>query len=283
MFDYKKLGGSVERDMGSTCWVLKLRGQTICTSHSSSEEIKPMVDEMVCESVRAIRALELAQFDRSRVHASQAAAYFGDREMLSILQNSENAHFLMHDRDCRAAVAIQKALSPEEIAAIEQEIAVRDARNAKSLTGESDGDLNQHQGDEDTGSNAGGYVGLKRVLNRFFHRKTNSPEREPPEILSTAEITFPSGSTIARLTRQFNKLKTLAEQGDVSAQYQLGMRYKDGIGVTKDDKLAAAAFLAAAEQGHATAQSRLGDMYMHGHGVVQDGAEASYWIYTSTA
>ena len=48
----------------------------------------------------------------------------------------------------------------------------------------------------------------------------------------------------------------LAEQGDVSAQYNLGVRYANGQGVPQDDKTAVKWYRLAAEQGDARAQSR---------------------------
>ena len=68
-----------------------------------------------------------------------------------------------------------------------------------------------------------------------------------------------------------------AEQGHDSAQYNLGFRYDAGEGVPQDAAEAARWFRLAAEQGHDSAQSRLGLKYATGEGVPQDYAEAVRW------
>ena len=70
----------------------------------------------------------------------------------------------------------------------------------------------------------------------------------------------------------------LAEQGDVSAQYNLGLMYHSGEGVPKDYKTAHKWFsFAAAEQGDAVAQYNLGQMYRNGQGVPRDYSTAFKW------
>ena len=70
----------------------------------------------------------------------------------------------------------------------------------------------------------------------------------------------------------------LAEQGDVLAQYNLGMMYQNGQGVTLDYKEAVRLYSLSAEQGNATAQLNLGVMYTKGTGVLQDYALAHMWF-----
>ena len=74
----------------------------------------------------------------------------------------------------------------------------------------------------------------------------------------------------------------LAEQGDASAQYNLGALYFNGQGVTQDYAAALKWFTLAAEQGDASAQFILGVMYDNGKGVTQDYAAALKW-YTLAA
>ena len=62
----------------------------------------------------------------------------------------------------------------------------------------------------------------------------------------------------------------LAEQGNADAQYNLGLMYKKGEGVTQDYKIALKWYKLSAEQGNADAQSNLGVMYERGRGVLQD-------------
>ena len=68
-----------------------------------------------------------------------------------------------------------------------------------------------------------------------------------------------------------------AEQGDASAQFNLGVRYVTGEGVAQDDAEAVRWYRLAAEQGDASAQFNLGVMYGTGEGVAQDDAEAVRW------
>ena len=55
-----------------------------------------------------------------------------------------------------------------------------------------------------------------------------------------------------------------AEQGDVDAQLQLGMLYKNGDGVTRDYTLAVRWLKKAADNGNATAQNNLAGCYRNG-------------------
>jgi uncharacterized protein len=75
----------------------------------------------------------------------------------------------------------------------------------------------------------------------------------------------------------YNMLKPIAEQGDASAQFNLGLLYLDGKGLPQDYTEAAGWFRRAAEQGDAGAQNNLGTFYSQGLGVVQDYAEAARW------
>ena len=69
-----------------------------------------------------------------------------------------------------------------------------------------------------------------------------------------------------------------AEQGDVAAQYNLGLSYDYGLGVPQDDARAVLWYRIAANQGHAAARYNLGVMYRYGEGVPQDFTEAIAWF-----
>jgi hypothetical protein len=75
--------------------------------------------------------------------------------------------------------------------------------------------------------------------------------------------------------------RPLAEQGYGSAQYNLGVMYSNGQGVTQDYKEAVKWYLKSAEQGYASAQYNLGVMYSNGEGVTQDYKEAAKWYLKS--
>ena len=72
--------------------------------------------------------------------------------------------------------------------------------------------------------------------------------------------------------------KSLAENGDAFAQYNLGNMYRVGHGLWENDKTAAKWYTLAAEQGHASAQYFLGWMYADGEGVIQDIVRAHMWL-----
>ena len=77
--------------------------------------------------------------------------------------------------------------------------------------------------------------------------------------------------------------KPLAEQGDASAQYHLGVMYRKGNGVTKDYGEAVKWYRKAVEQGYADAQNNLGLMCFEGRGVLQDTIAAHMWFYIAAA
>jgi TPR repeat protein len=74
----------------------------------------------------------------------------------------------------------------------------------------------------------------------------------------------------------------LAEQGDVGAQFLLGLMYEHGRGVPQDETEAVRWYRLAANQGFAVAQSNLGVMYRNGRGVPQDDVAAHMWLDLAT-
>ena len=73
----------------------------------------------------------------------------------------------------------------------------------------------------------------------------------------------------------------LAEQGQAGSQYQLGLLYANGQGVTKDDAKARQWYEKAAVQGHAEAQVNLGILLMYARGGQQDYKMAVYYLRLS--
>jgi S1-C subfamily serine protease len=71
--------------------------------------------------------------------------------------------------------------------------------------------------------------------------------------------------------------RPLAEQGDASAQHNLGVMYDEGQGVLQDYKTAVKWYRLAAKQGNASAQYSLGVMYDNGEGVPEDHKTAVKW------
>jgi len=74
-----------------------------------------------------------------------------------------------------------------------------------------------------------------------------------------------------------------AEQGDVQAQFSLGLSYSTGSGRPEDQKQAAKWYLRAADQDHALAQFNLGLMLATGTGIPADRVAAVRWIRRAAA
>ena len=72
-------------------------------------------------------------------------------------------------------------------------------------------------------------------------------------------------------------LRSLADAGDPAAQYEVGLRYAEGRGLTRDPRQAVAWFEKAAARGSAPAQYRLGSAYEKGVGADRDPALAMSW------
>lgn len=81
--------------------------------------------------------------------------------------------------------------------------------------------------------------------------------------------------------KAMTEFRPLAEQGNASAQYNLGQIYRQGEGVLQDDAEAVKWYRLAAEKGDADAQNNLGIMYFLGLGVMQDYKEAEKWYHLS--
>ena len=79
------------------------------------------------------------------------------------------------------------------------------------------------------------------------------------------------------------EFESLAEAGEAEAQYQLGVMYAEGHGVTVDNVEAVAWYRRAAEQGMPDAQYDLGHSYAAGIGVVDDPVHAHKWFNLTAA
>ncbi len=68
-----------------------------------------------------------------------------------------------------------------------------------------------------------------------------------------------------------------AEEGHADSQFNLGLMYEKGIGVSKDEKEAVVWYLKAALQGNAYAQYNLAVLYENGRGIDVNFAQAHQW------
>ena len=83
----------------------------------------------------------------------------------------------------------------------------------------------------------------------------------------------------------FKALKLKAEQGEVEAQFELGVKYSAGEGAPQNNRRAVDWLLKAAEQGHVEAQFEIGARYALGDaadsnisGVLKDSHQAVHWL-----
>lgn len=98
--------------------------------------------------------------------------------------------------------------------------------------------------------------------------------RLPPEV-EAAKQAYDAGD-YANAVRQ---LAPLAEGGQATAQYLLGQAYFFGLGVERNDLLAARWYDAAAATGNAEALYRIGYLYATGQGLPYDSGQAErHWL-----
>lgn len=76
---------------------------------------------------------------------------------------------------------------------------------------------------------------------------------------------------------QIDRIRGLADSGDVHAQYQLGALYNEGTNVGQNYTEAVKWLRKAADQNHREAQFLLGFNYINGQGVPKDPVEADKW------
>ena len=87
---------------------------------------------------------------------------------------------------------------------------------------------------------------------------------------STSSASNPASDPIA-------ELKTAADAGDKDAQYNLGMKYYEGNGVTKNMSTAFQYLKPLADAGYTKAYFPVADMYHRGQGVAKDRNAAEMW------
>jgi GAF domain-containing protein len=107
------------------------------------------------------------------------------------------------------------------------------------------------------------------------------PQKSVGKIQSSAS---PSPSlNSAASGNSLDEQRKLAEQGDPTEQFAVGVHYAAGDGVPQDYTQAVHWFLLAADQGHVEAQGTLGAYYWAGRGVPQDLAKAYFWSLLAQA
>ncbi len=104
-----------------------------------------------------------------------------------------------------------------------------------------------------------------------------SASHNPADQLKPAASAAPATPPRPPAVIQPAQLRAAAAAGDPQAQFVIGTRYLDGVGVGRDLRQAAIWYEHAANQGYAPAQYRLGSMYEKGRGVTKDADLARIW------
>ena len=89
---------------------------------------------------------------------------------------------------------------------------------------------------------------------------------------------YADGSAEAFRKESFWKIYTDALRGDRVAQYQAGVIFERGLGVDKNETMAAQWYEKSAQQGYVDAQYNIGIMYAAGRGVERNDAIAMMWF-----
>ena len=105
--------------------------------------------------------------------------------------------------------------------------------------------------------------------------KTQSVPHEDMQALYDKAVEYYNAKDYENAVKLF---KTLAEQGNADAQFNLGECYYFGYGVEQSYEEAVKWYRKAANQGHARAQCNLGICYYNGRGVEQSYEEAVKWF-----
>src|SRR6266700_3359375 len=116
--------------------------------------------------------------------------------------------------------------------------------------------------------------GLEAVKNRQNTLLSVSLEADAGKSFRDAVDAYKRGD----FAEAVNWFRKAADQGHAVAQFSLGVVYKKGRGVEKNEREAVAWFRKAAEQGDTAAQSDLGAMYRDGRGVEKNAREAVAWF-----
>lgn len=99
-------------------------------------------------------------------------------------------------------------------------------------------------------------------------------ERETDALLHAGSAAYTRGDHAAA----FSVFRQLAAAGNALGQYNLGVYYRDGLGVAQDYDAARRWFEAAAAQGYDDALNNLGELYDQGLGVAQDSNRARQYF-----
>lgn len=204
----------------------------------------------------------------SSVSPSKAAGYFKKAALLG----SASAHYnlgLMADMNGNSVKAAEEYRIAAEMGLPEAqyrlstmlesgEVQSNDSKEWRHLL-----DKAVARGDKQALSRIDG-IKRERDINRYLATE-NCPECVAPPEKAMAD-------------RGLSQLKQLADKGDASAQYNLGVRLLQGKSANSDPSEAARMFTLAARQGYAPAQRQIAQMHLRGEAVGRSKVLAHMWL-----
>jgi putative methionine-R-sulfoxide reductase with GAF domain len=125
------------------------------------------------------------------------------------------------------------------------------------------------------------FAGSWLISPRDFTKLVGRTSASTPQPAAKASSNPPAPALVA--TGGLEGIRKLAEQGDVTAQSSMGVRYAAGEDVPQDYAEAVRWFSLAAEQGDVKSQAILGAYYWAGRGVPQDLVKAYFWSVLAQA
>ena len=102
-------------------------------------------------------------------------------------------------------------------------------------------------------------------------------EESSAQVKNSAHFEAGVVATQANMPLAFKEFTIAAKEGNADAQFNLGVMYEQGIGVTKNEKEALVWYGKSALQGNSGAQFNLGVLYENGRGTVVNFVKANDW------
>lgn len=114
---------------------------------------------------------------------------------------------------------------------------------------------------------------------QWFGKAAEKDNANSVRMLGIIEYTrYQNSGNEGQARRAATWMRQAAGMGDVTAQYNLGVFYADGLGVPQDEAEAVRWYTRAATDGDSLAMLALGRCYLTGTGVDQDYAKARRWL-----
>jgi tetratricopeptide (TPR) repeat protein len=125
-------------------------------------------------------------------------------------------------------------------------------------------------------------LALERGAPTYHHHTRSLAERGNVEAQFCLAVQFNYGRGVTKdLVESAKWYRNAAERGHRDAQNALGFAYERGEGVGQDYEQALAWYRKAADNGDALAKSNIGMMYYKGRGVTLDYGQAMKWFHTA--